>query len=220
MSTNAQEPVQNQPQENDKEYNFAQLRKQAEQERYYRQQAELKTAELEKQLQNKAQSANEDDDDDSEPYVDKRKLKKELSKFEQNSKQVTQSEVQRQVQQALSEERKQNWMKNNPDFYEVMQHAEKFAQKDPELAETILEMPDTFERQKLVYKNIKALGIHKKEEPKVSIQETIDKNKRSPYYQPSGVGSAPYASAGDFSDSGQKNAYAKMQDLKKRLRLG
>ena len=148
MSTNAQEPVQTQPQDNDKEYNFAQLRKQAEQERYYRQQAELKAAELEKQLQTRSAPA-EEEDDDSEPYVDKRKLKKELSRLEQNSKQITQNEVQRQVQQALADERKQNWMKSNPDFYEVMQNAEKFAQKDPDLAETILEMPDTFERQKL-----------------------------------------------------------------------
>jgi len=81
-------------------------------------------------------------------------------------------------------------MKNNPDFYEVMNHAQKFAERDPELAESILTMPEGFERQKLVYKNIKALGIHKKEEPKPSIQETIDKNRRSPYYQPSGVGAA------------------------------
>ena len=73
--------------------------------------------------------------------------------------------------------------------------------------------------QKLVYENIKALGVDKPEQKQNSVQEKIDANKRSPYYQPSGVGSAPYASAGDFSDSGQKNAYAKMQELKKRLRI-
>lgn len=202
---------------NDKEYNFSQLRKQAEHERYLRQQAELKLQEAEKQLQ--AQPKHDDDDDD-EPYVDRRKLKKELSKFEQNTKQVTQNEVQKQVQAALSEERRQNWLRANGDFQEVMSHAQTFAEKDPELAEAILDMPDTFERQKLVYKNIKALGLHRKEEPKPSIQDTIEKNKRSPYYQPSSIGTAPYAAAGDYSATGQKSAYDKMQSLKKRLNLG
>jgi hypothetical protein len=99
-----------------------------------------------------------------------------------------------------------------------MQHAEKFAQKDPELAETILNMPDSFERQKLVYKSIKALGVHKPEVQAPSIQDKIDANRRSPYYQPSGPGSAPYQSQGDFSPAGQKNAYAKMKELQNRLR--
>ncbi len=131
----------------------------------------------------------------------------------------TQSEIQSAVHTALREERKQNWMKANPDFYEVLQHADKFAQKDPELAESILEMPEGFERQKLVYKNIKALGIHKPEIKSPSIQEKIDSNRKGPYYQPTGVGSAPYTSQGDFSSSGQKQAYEKMQELKNRLRI-
>ena len=120
---------------------------------------------------------------------------------------------------AITEERQNNWMKNNPDFQEVMSHAEKFAQLDPELAETILEMPAGFERQKLVYKNIKALGIHKEKPRESSVQEKIDANRRSPYYQPSGVGASPYGNVGDFSPSGQKQAHDKMQELKNRLRL-
>lgn len=218
MSANSQDTQTQDQTKIDKDENLVRLRKHAEHQQYLREQAEARAAELERKLQSVPQ--NDDDDNDDEPYVDKRKLKKELSKFEQNTKQITQSEVQRQVQQALAEERRQNWLKNNADFYEVMKNAEKFAERDPELAETILEMPDTFERQKLVYKNIKALGLHQKEQPKPSIQETIEKNKRSPYYQPSNVGTAPYASNGDFSSAGQKNAYAKMQELKQRLRLG
>ena len=123
------------------------------------------------------------------------------------------------MQKALYEERKNQWLRQNGDFYDVMQHAQKLYDKDPELAETILEMPEGFERQKLVYKNIKALGLHEAPRPQPSIQETIDRNRRSPYYQPSGVSSAPYANAGDFSPSGQKNAYEKMQELKNRLRI-
>lgn len=142
-----------------------------------------------------------------------------MAKFGEQSKQQTQSDINQAVHQALKEERKQNWIKTNPDFYEVLQNAEKFAQADPELAESILEMPEGFERQKLVYKNIKALGLHKPQVKQPSIQEKVDANRRSPYYQPSGVATAPYASVGDFSQGGQEQAYKKMQELKKQLRL-
>jgi hypothetical protein len=124
------------------------------------------------------------------------------------------------AKQAAKEELKQEmWLENNPDFYDVLQHAEKFAQKAPKLAETILRMPEGFERQKLVYQNIKELGINKPEQKQPSIQEKIDANRRSPYYQPSGVGSSPYSQVGDFSPTGQKNAYEKLKQLKEQLRL-
>lgn len=202
----------------DKELNFRNL------EAKYQRQLQEERAEkerLKQELQQKARLPYKDDEDedDSEPYVDHKRLKKEQAKFGQQIKQETQSEIQKAVHTALQEERKQNWIKNNPDFYDVLQHAERFAQSDPELAETILEMPEGFERQKLVYKNIKALGIHKPAEKQPSIQEKIDANRRSPYYQPSGVGTAPYASAGDFSAQGQKQAYEKLQQLKASLRL-
>lgn len=207
-------------QQNDKEYNFAQIRKQLEQERLEKAQIRQELDEVKKLAQERMYRPSvEDDDSDDEPYIDRKTLKKHLVKFDQEVKTNTEQTVNDAVHKALSEERKQNWMKGNPDFYEIMGHAQKFADMDPELAETILSMPDTFERQKLVYKNIKALGLHKKDEPKPSIQETIDRNRRSPFYQPSSTGSPPYASAGDFSPAGQKNAHDQMQALKARLRL-
>jgi hypothetical protein len=210
--------AQNQQQQSDKELNFraleAKYQRQLEQERAARLEAER----LAQEAQNRKIQP-DDDDDDSEPYIDKKRLKKEQARFGQEIKQQTQSEIQKAVQTALHEERKQNWIKSNPDFYEVLQHAEKFAQKDPELAEAILEMPEGFERQKLVYKNIKALGIHKPEEKKSTIQDKIDANKRSPYYQPSGQGTPAYSGVGDFSPAGQKNAYDQMLKLKSQLRI-
>lgn len=198
---------------NDKELNFRALearyeRKLAE-ERAAREEAEKRAAEL----------AQEPEEDDDEPYVDKKKLKKSLSKTKQELKQESKTEIQSAIHQALAEERRQQWLKNNSDFYDVMQHAEKFALKDPELAETILQMPEGFERQKLVYKNIKALGLDKPEQKAPSIQEKIDANRRSPYYQPSGVSNTPYSTGGDFSPTGQKAAYEKLQELKSRLRI-
>lgn len=206
---------------NDKELNFRMLES-----KYEKQLAQERTARLEaeKEVQRLAQSKEtkeEESDDDSEPYVDNKRLARTLSKFGKQAKQETQGEIQKAVQTALQEERKQNWLKSNPDFYDVIQqHAEKFAQEAPDLAESILEMPEGFERQKLVYKNIKTLGFHKPEVKQPSIQDKVDSNRRSPFYQPSGVGSSPYNSQADFSEAGQKQAYAKMQELKNRLRIG
>lgn len=219
---NQKQAVQEQPQEqkqSDKEYNFAQIRKQLDQERAARIQAEEKANQL---MQQQIQQKHVADDDDSsdEPYVDHKSLTKKLAKFEASMEQKIDKKAQEKAQLIFEEHKRQQWLKNNPDFLEVMNHAQKFADKDPELAESILEMPDTFERQKLVYKNIKALGLHKKEEPKSTVQDRVNQNQRNPYYQPSGIGTAPYASSSDYSPTGQKTSYDKMKELQARLRLG
>lgn len=214
MSETPVQPVQ----ADNKELNFraleAKYQKQLEQERVARQEAEHRAQELARQ-----QAQHADEEEDNEPYVDTKKLDKKLARFGEQAKQQTQTEITRAVQQAIQEERKQNWIKSNPDFFDVLQHADKFAEKSPELAESILEMPEGFERQKLVYKNIKALGVHLPAQKEVSIQDKIDANRRSPYYQPSGIPNAPYSSQGDFSSAGQKQAYDKMKELQKRLRI-
>ena len=218
---NATQPVaDNKP--SDKEINFRRqeqmFQKQLEQERQARLEAEKRAHDL---SERQKQQSKHDDDDDDEPYVNSKKLEKTLSRYDSRAKEEMQTAIQQGVQAALEQERQQTWLKANPDFYDVMNHAETFANKDPDLAETILRMPEGFERQKLVYKNIKALGLHKPPEQKKSeIQDKIDANRRSPYYQPSGTASAPYNMTGDFSESGKKNAYDKMQQLKKQLRIG
>jgi hypothetical protein len=207
---------------NDKEINFR-MQERAMQEKYEKMLAQERNARIE--AERKAQEAvskrntSNDDDEDDEPYVDHKKLKREQAKFGQQIKQETQGDIQKAVHQALQEERKNNWIKQNGDFYDVLQHAEKLAIEDPEFADTILEMPEGFERQKLVYKTIKKLNLHKPAAPQSTIQEKIDANRRSPFYQPSGIGTAPYASEGNFSAQGQKDAYTKMQELKNRLRI-
>lgn len=204
----------------DKDNNFRKLEQryqaQMQEERAARIEAERKVKEMEnRQLQIQQQ----DDDIDPEPYVDHKRLKKEQAKFGQQLKQETQTEIQKAVQMALHEERKTNWIKSNPDFHNVLEYASKLAEKAPDLAESILDMPESFERQKLVYKNIKALGLDKPEQREPTTQEKIDANRKSPYYQPSGVGAAPYASVGNFSPDGQKQAYDKMKELQARLRM-
>jgi len=53
----------------------------------------------------------EEDEDETDPYVDHKKLNKKLAKFGEQSKQQTQSEIQKAVQVAIHEERKQTWLK-------------------------------------------------------------------------------------------------------------
>lgn len=201
-------------QQNNKEYNFRML------EAKYQRQLEAERQEkeqLKQQLQSRQQPQEEEESD--EPYVAPKQLQKKLNQFGQS----TQSEIQKAMeiakQQAKEELKQEMYLEKNRDFYDVLQHAEKLAQHDPELAETILTMPNNFERQKLVYKNIKALGLDKPLQKQSTIQEKVDANRRSPYYQPSGVGAAPYAQVGDYSQGGQKNAYEQMQKLKNNLRL-
>jgi len=201
--------------QNDKEYNFRAMEQKLAMERQARLQAEeaLREAQSKKQV-----PPDDDEDDDSEPYVDKKKLNKTLNRFGEQTKQQTQAEIKRAVNQALAEERQQNWLKQNQDFYDVLQHAEKFAQLDPDLAESILEMPEGFERQKLVYKSIKALGLHQEKPKQSTIQEKVDANRRVPFYQPSGVGSSPYTgNQGDYSPQGQEAAFKKMKELQSRM---
>ena len=216
-SPQEQNQVQSTPsQVSDKELNFRKL------EQSYQQKLEQERAvrmDLERQLQEKSRAPAYEEEEDDEPYVDKKKLNRTLQKFGEQTKQQTQGEIQNAVASAIKQERQENWLKQNPDFYEVLKHADKFAERDPELAETILEMPQGFERQKLVYKNIKNMGLHQPAQKEPSIQEKVDANRRSPYYQPSGVGTAPYQSAGDFSEKGQEQAYKKMQELKKMMRI-
>lgn len=202
---------------NDKDYNFAQMRKQLEQEKSER----MRLAQENEELKNRSsKSTVEDDDSYDEPYIDRKYFKKNLTLSMQQIKEEAKKEAQQEMQKLLVEEKRNTWLKSNPDFQEVMQHAQKFAEKDPELAETILEMPEGFERQKLVYKSIKALGLHKPEAKPETIQDKVNKNRQSPFYQPSSMGAAPYGSRGDFSEAGQKNAYDQMKSLQKSLRLG
>jgi hypothetical protein len=214
MTSPAQESQAEQP--SNKELNFRAL------EAKFQRELDKVNAErerLQQELLSKSQQQTNDDDNDSEPYIDNKKLNKTLSKFGQN----TQTEIQKAMEmakQSAKEELKQElWLENTPDFLDTLKHADKLMHRAPKLAENILRMPDNFERQKLVYHNIKELGLDKPEIKQQSIQEKIDANRKSPYYQPSGVAAAPYAGAGDFSASGQKNAYQKMQELKNKLRM-
>ncbi len=227
MAINAQENQEQDSKQTELDKNFAVQRrhfeKQLEQERLARQQAEQERDSAIKAAQEHSRMSplNTDEDDDAEPYVDKKKLKKALNQFGQQNKVETKQDIEQAVQAALEQERIKTYLKDNPDFYDVMKPEilEKLMKKDPELAESILGMPEGFARNKMVYRNIKTLGLDKAEAKEPSIQDKIDANRRSPFYQPTGVGTPSYQPVGDFSKQGQKNAYDKMMELKGRLQI-
>lgn len=231
MSTASQEnQVQQEVRTDTTEQNLAKQRqmyeRKLEAERQEKLQWQERAAAAEKASQERARMSpvNDDDDDDSEPYIDKKKLQKTLNKFGEQTKQQTRQEIQAAVAEALDNERRTNYLRENADFDQVMNEdtLAKFSTKHPRLAENILRMPEGFERNKLVYENIKALGLDKPEAKGPSVQDKINANKRSPYYQPSSVGAAPYdsgPSGKDYSESEKKNAYEKMKELKQRLRI-
>lgn len=214
---NTSNEVKNQEVIDNKEKNFraleAKYRRELEQERAARIEAER----LAKEAQDRRQAVSDDDDDDNEPYVEKRKLNRKLEKFGQSTQGEIQKAMEHAKHQAKEELKQELWLESNPDFFDTLQHADKFAQKAPKLAETILKMPDSFERQKLVYQNIKALGIDKPEAKAPSIQDKINANARTPGYQPNGFSGPGYQTGGDFSAAGQKNAYDKLKELKQRI---
>jgi hypothetical protein len=173
---------------------------------------------LSKELEERTR-VQEEPESENDPYVDHKKLDKKLAKFGQSTQTEIQKAMEMAKKSAKDELKKEMWLENNQDFYDIIKYADKLYEKDRELAETILTMPEGFDRQKLVYKNIKALGLHQEQKKEPSIQEKIESNKRSPYYQPSGIAASPYAGSSDFSEQGQKQAYQKMQELKKKLRM-
>ena len=106
MSEEIQNTDQQKPQsDNSAEINFAKLRKKLEAEIQEKEALKLKAAQLEKEREELLRGRNvaSDDDDDDEPYVDKRKLKKELSRHGEEFE----KRVEAKVQEALERERRE-----------------------------------------------------------------------------------------------------------------
>lgn len=208
-----------QQKQSEKEFNFEKLRKQLESERAEK----IKMQERLEALERAQRTSKPDDDEDSdEPYIDQKTFSRKMSKFESQMEEKIDKKAEEKARIFLEQEKQQDYVKRNPDFVQTLtqDNIQKFANEHPSIAERMLKMPDNFDRQALLYEQIKALQSQKKaSDEKSAVQQKIDQNRKSPFYQPSGMGSSPYAAAGDFSPSGQKASYDKLQELKARLRL-
>lgn len=202
----------------DKEFNFRALenkyRRELEEEKARRLEAEKRAQEIERMRQ----QYQDDDDEDDDPYLHKKKFKKETARISEELKNVTQSQIKQAIQEAIQKEKEEDWLNKHSDFIPTMKHADKLVMDYPALAESILRMPEGFERQKLVYNTIKELNLDKSKQEQ-SIQDKINSNRTGGHYQQSGTGTGGYSIQGDFSVAGQKSAYEKMQQLKSQLRI-
>ena len=221
---NQAQPAQTEQKTNEKEYNFRMVERKAQEAERRAQEAERRAQEAERRAEELTRSKaalHDEEDETDEPYVAPKTLKKQLNKFSQNNQQDIHKAME-QAKHAAKEELKQEmWFESNTDYEKVMSpdNIDKFYQENRELANTILRMPQSFEREKLVYQTIKKLGIDKPAQKESTVQSKIDANRTSGAYMPSGSGSHPYVRGGDFSEQGKKAAYDKIQALKKTMRI-
>lgn len=204
---------------NSADLNFANMRKMLEEERRERIALQVKHEALESEKSKWTKKDPVEEEDEDEPYVDPKTLNKKFGAFRAEMDALIEEKAEKKAQAIMQEDKKDLYLKTNTDFHDTLAPdiLQKFADQHPGMAEAILRMPEGFERQKLIYEAIKSTGVNRKEE-KSSIQDTINKNKQSHYYSPSGVASAPYSAQGDFSVTGQKKAYEKLQELKSRMK--
>ena len=198
------------------EYNFAQVRRAMEEKEA--ENARLK-AELEETKSAKAKASAAVDEDDDEPYVDMRKLKKALASMHGEVDAKIDVRAEQKAREMLEMEKRKEFLRANPDFEEVLsaQNLEKYAHANPDEAEDWVKLPDDFTRKKLIYRQLKKDAIAKQQQEKSSIQQKIDANRKSPF-MPSQYGNPPGANMGDFSEAGQKNAFAQMRALQQRAK--
>lgn len=220
MTVDATQSTQ-QTQEKTAEYNFAQIRKQLETERYAREQAELRAKQYEEELKKRQSVQEEKEDSYEEPYIDEKRLDKRLKSWEAQLDERIEKKAEAKARVLLEQEKQQAFLRENRDFEKIMspEMLQKFVDTYPEVAEGILNnMPDDFNRQKHVYKTIKSLKLHVKPEETENIEATIAKNQKSALYQPSNVAPSAYrTNGGDYSKDGKKQAYDKMQELAARF---
>lgn len=208
----------------DKEVNLRKLAQAKERAELERDQERAEKAQLLQRLQHLESSSSSDIDDDldDDGYVESKKLKRTLSKFEQKLEQKIERKAEEKARLLLDEERQRSSIYHLKteyrDFDQVMTEdaVNKFAEKFPAMASTIMEIPDEYKRKKMAYETIKNLGIHEKQK-EVTAQERVDKNQKNLYYTPSGIGTSS-SNMGDYSSTGKKAAFEKMKALSKSAR--
>jgi hypothetical protein len=206
---------------NDSEINFANLRKKAEKLEKEAQFEREQRIRLESTLEmmrsqpapQKKEPVEEEEEDDGEPYVVKKALDRKLTQHTNRLMKEIERKAEEKAMQLFEKQKQQNYLNEHRDFNEVLnpENLQYLVDNHPEVANSILEMPEGFARQKLAYQTLKA--FKQKEEKRASIQETINNNHKSLYYQPSQYGNPPSATTMDFTPQGRKQAYDAMKKM-------
>lgn len=215
--------------QNDKELNFARLRQEKERALAAAEHAMAEKERLQAEIDRiKAQSSKmrapefeEEDEVDDEPYINRKGLKRVLSKLDQSIESRIDERIAAATKKALEEERQRNFVfqlkSEYRDFNDVVtaETLEKLQATNPRMAAIIERMPDGYEKGQMVYETIKTMKLHQK--PETNVKERVEKNQQNPYYIPS-TAAGVVSSTGDFSEAGRKASYEKIQQLSKQRR--
>lgn len=225
---NSQEVAQPEKKASDKEFNFRRLEAEREKEREARIKAELEAQMRQKELEEikeylkpKEKDPFDDSDDVIDPELRSRieaKLAKERSTFERKAEEIAKSTYER-IQREKEEAEKKNYLQKLrgefKDYDDVVseQNLAVMFEKDPVFAEAALKIPDDYDRRKLVYARIKALGP---QEEAPSVKDKVLENQKNPYHVPSG--SAPTSNAVDYDLNTRESREAAYKRLKQAQR--
>lgn len=205
--------------------NFAELRSIAESAKQENLQLKQRLQQLEEAVKKVPAPSHEDGDD--EPYVDQKRLSREMGKLKESFSSEIDKKAEEKARALIEEERRKDYLEANKDFYDVLQKEElqKFIDSQPNLVKRLEKMPDNFERQQLVYEMIKSFKDLRPSQPqapaapKSQLAQAFDGRKAQMAYQPGGSSGGPFQSIGDFSQGGMKNAYDRFMSLKKSVNL-
>ncbi|MDE1970969.1 MAG: hypothetical protein KGI50_05335 [Patescibacteria group bacterium] len=217
MTVPAQEVSDNKP--TVQQENFAAIRRKMEEtDRRYSEEKQ-KRMELEKQMEDIRKRFYGNDDDDSDEFVEKKYIRNEFSRVEKDINNIKQ-ETKRLEEERMKREQ-DLWMHSHPDFEEVLKSANDFEKDNQEVANSLLNIPEGFERYKSAYNMIKLYKEAKNKPAAPTMQDHINNNRRPMYYAPSGMATPPSQQfKGSYTKEEMKSAHEAMLALKNEMRLG
>jgi hypothetical protein len=208
-----------------KEFNFRKLEAAREADREARIRAEMQAEQMRNELREikeMLQPKEQDPLDGVEDFVDpvrlKAKLEKERTRFTREAKEIA---------ERTYEERKQKDEKANffqrlrgqfSDYDEVMNETNlaHLQEEDPVFLDTVVKVPDEYERRLDTYKKIKSMQAKKpKLEERASIKEKVEENMRNPYFIQPSSGNPSAVEFDIRSKSARDQAYQKLKAAQK-----
>lgn len=213
----------------DKELNFRKLEEARLREREEKMRLEMQNETLQNELKEikeylkpKERDPFEDIDDYIEPEVKKAlvdKFNRFGSSFERKAEEIAEKKYQ-EIQRQKEEAEKKNFLPKLQnefnDFDQVMteQNIMEIGEKDPTFLQTVLMVPDEYEKRKFLYQRIKANKSNA--EPEKTVQDRVRQNQKNPYHVPSSA--SPTSDAIDFdldSPGARESAYQKLRSAQR-----
>lgn len=220
-----QATTQAQAKQDDREINFAALRKKTEaleQELAKRDEVLRRQEQALSEMQNRFNPTRDEFDSlPDDELLDKAKFKRLIEK-ERSTLRKEAEEIARQTYMKIdSENYQQKLYQSFPDYDQVVNsaNAEKLQEKDPEFMSLLAEVKDEYKRREMAYKKMKKLA--QEAAPKVKAQDVVNENRQAAgsYYSPGGQGPSanPYAFEFDVRNSeARTKAYERLKAAQKR----